>query len=260
MNYDREYYSNGIVQFDAAKELLQLLPKRVDSLLDVGCGSGKVSHLIYEHLSPKFMLAIDNSLEMINQATLRYPDSKLQFLHADINQFGLENRFEVVTANSSFQWFRDYDASLLAIKNALKPSGIFVMQTPYKQDWCPQVSALMDKFFTDYYPEHGHCFTLPCMHLDSPEEYIRLFESKGFSTVSIKTHHFEYQFSGNEFKKFFMSGAYKVYTQVNSYSLAIPNQLKGDLESFICEYTLLNKTFEVSMTRVIASFKPAFYV
>ena len=41
MDYNREYYTNGIVQLDAAKELMRLMPRQADSVLDVGCGSGE---------------------------------------------------------------------------------------------------------------------------------------------------------------------------------------------------------------------------
>ena len=61
MNYEKGYYSNGNVQYDAAKELLTLIPTNPRSLLDIGCGSGKVSHLIYQKVSPKQMLSIDIS-------------------------------------------------------------------------------------------------------------------------------------------------------------------------------------------------------
>lgn len=256
MNYNLEYYTNGIVQFDAAKELMQLMPKQADSVLDIGCGSGKVSHLIYEHVLPKFMLAIDSSEEMINQARLLYPDSKLLFSHQSIEQFVSDRAFDLITANSSFQWYQDYDASINTIKNSLRPSGVFVLQTPYKQDWCPQVSVLMNEFFTHHYPDLGQNFKLPCMHFDYPEQYVDLFESKNFTTVSLKTRHFEYRFSGDDFRKFFMSGAYKVYTLAKSYSVAMPNRFAEDLEHFVNVKTRGNKEFEVCISRVMASFKP----
>lgn len=256
MDYNREYYTNGIVQLDAAKELMRLMPRQADSVLDVGCGSGKVAHLIYEHILPNFMLAIDSSAEMINQARLLHPDSKVMFSHQKIEQFVSNQSFDLITSNSSFQWFQNYDASINALKNALNLRGVFVLQTPYKQNWCPQVSVLMNEFFTRYYPELGQCFTLPCMHFDDPEQYADLFESKNFTTASLVTRNFEYRFTGDDFRKFFMSGAYKVYTHEKSYSVAIPDRFAEDLERFVSQKVINQSVFSVTISRVLASFKP----
>ncbi|WP_341664431.1 methyltransferase domain-containing protein [Vibrio sp.] len=255
MDYNREYYTNGIVQLDAAKELIRLMPMQADSVLDIGCGSGKVSHLIYEYILPNFMLAIDSSSEMINQARLIHPDSKVVFSHQKIEQFVSHHFFDLITSNSSFQWFQDYDASINAIKSALNPSGVFVLQTPYKQDWCPQVSILMNEFFTRYYPDLGQRFTLPCMHFDYPEQYADLFESKNFTTTSLTTRNFEYRFTGDDFRKFFMSGAYKVYTHEKSYSVAIPERFAEDLERFVIEKSRNQCVFEITISRMLASFR-----
>ncbi|MCG9677919.1 methyltransferase domain-containing protein [Vibrio sp. Isolate24] len=254
MNYNKEYHSNGIVQFDAAKELIQLLPDKVDRLLDVGCGSGKVSHLIQEHSEPKTMVAIDASAEMLEQAHRLYPDSRIQFEHADIRHYTTATGFDVITSNSSFQWYQDYDVALLAIRSALNVHGTFALQTPYKQEWCPLVSELMTEFFRDYYPQLGQCFRMPCMHLESAEQYREMFESRGFRVLSIKPREFVYSFAGEEFKKFFMSGAYKVYTLAQSYTLPIPSAFTRDLESFIEEIANSNSRFDVSIFRLLACF------
>ncbi|MER2495285.1 methyltransferase domain-containing protein [Vibrio neptunius] len=257
MNYSKEYHSNGIVQFDAAKELIQLLPTQVGRLLDIGCGSGKVSHLIQAYSNPQVMVAIDASKEMLEQANKLYPGSPVQFEHADVRQFTTELKFDVITSNSSFQWYQDYDAALSTIKDALNANGIFVLQTPYKQEWCPQIIVLMGEFFRAYYPQLGQNFRMPCMHLESPEEYKEMFESRGFSVLSFTPREFEYVFTGEEFKKFFMSGAYKVYTSASSYTLPIPSSFAGDLESYIEELSQSRESFDVCIFRLIASFGKA---
>ncbi|NPD08235.1 methyltransferase domain-containing protein [Vibrio ostreicida] len=35
-------------------------------------------------------------------------------------------------SNSSFQWFKDYDASLKAMRRCLAPNGRLVIETPYR--------------------------------------------------------------------------------------------------------------------------------
>ncbi len=107
MNYEKGYFSNGNVQYDAAKELLTLIPTNPRSLLDIGCGSGKVSHLIYQNVSPKQMLSIDISQAMLEEVEHRYPSSPIEFRHTDIVQFSSDEVYDVIISNSSFQWFKN---------------------------------------------------------------------------------------------------------------------------------------------------------
>ena len=84
-----------------------------------------------------------------------------------------------------------------------------------------------------------------------------MFESRGFSVNSITPREFEYVFTGEEFKKFFMSGAYKVYTLASSYTLPLPSSFAGDLEDFIEKITQSREIFDVCIFRLIASFGKA---
>ena len=53
-----------------------------------------------------------------------------------------------------------------------------------------------------------------------------------------------------------MSGAYKVYTHEKSYSVAIPDRFAQDLERFVSQKVINQSVFSVTISRVLASFKP----
>ena len=255
MNYEKGYYSNGNVQYDAAKELLTLTPTNPRSLLDIGCGSGKVSHLIYQKVSPKQMLSIDISQAMLEEVDHRYPSSPIEFRHSDIAQFSSDEVYDVIISNSSFQWFKNYYASLNTIRRCLAPNGRLIIQTPYRQIWCPEVTQLMAVFFSTKYPSLNDEFRLPCMHLESDLAYQNMFEGYGFAVENLYTKAFTYRFSATEFKQFFMSGAYKVYTHKDSYTSELPDSFEHDLLQYLDQEIKEGQVYNVTIHRLLTSLK-----
>ena len=69
------------------------------------------------------MLAIDVSQTMLSEAEHRYPSSPIEFRHSDIAHFSSSDVYDVIISNSSFQWLKDYDASLKAMRRCLAPNG-----------------------------------------------------------------------------------------------------------------------------------------
>ena len=108
MNYDKDYRKNGLVQYDAALELLAHIPFKPTNLLDIGCGSGRVTALICDQRKPCRVTGIDSSPVMIKEAQLLYPLPNVTYTESTIEGLGTRDQFDVITANSSFQWFSDY--------------------------------------------------------------------------------------------------------------------------------------------------------
>jgi len=97
-----------------------------DSLLDVGCGDGKITAEIAEILSQGEVVGIDKSKAMIDLAIERYPRTKhrnLEFVVADAAAIPFESRFDVVFSNSVLHWVKDHPAMLRGVARSLKPGG-----------------------------------------------------------------------------------------------------------------------------------------
>ncbi|MCL9781239.1 methyltransferase domain-containing protein [Vibrio sp. S4M6] len=261
MNYDKEYDVNGIVQFDAAKELLKLLPKNVPRVLDVGCGSGKVTQLIREHTSAERIYAIDQSQQMIVEASNAYPSPTVSYIHSSIEDFDLESigtldrTVDLVTSNSSFQWFRDHSAALSNIRNTLSNDGVFVLQTPCKENWCPTIVSLIDDFFAQCYPQLKPHHHFPCMHLEEVDDYRQLFAENGFEVDEIYLKTFEYDLTVEDFLKVFKSGAFKVYSYQDWFDVTLPDGYTEALLQFVANYAKNHNQISISMPRVFAKLR-----
>ncbi len=150
--YDKEYYSNGLVQHDAAIELSSLLPTTPASVLDIGCGSGKVSEFFYSKMKPAKMIAVDKSNNMIDEAINLHPKTSIDYKTYNIETMELNSKFDVIISNSSLQWFEDIHRSLKNIRNHMSDHGRFFVQTPFKEDWCPAITRMINDFFNHTHP------------------------------------------------------------------------------------------------------------
>ncbi|MFV8458691.1 class I SAM-dependent methyltransferase, partial [Vibrio owensii] len=173
--YVKSYYQNGLVQHDAALELVELLPISSSYVLDVGCGSGKVSELFYRRTCPLEMVAIDKSFEMIKEAILLHESTKINYKNHDIENVFFKQKFDIIISNSSLQWFKNIKTSLSNIHAHLSDNGRFYIQAPFRKNWCPEITLMVDEFFDEQYPELINHFSFPCLHLDTLDEYVDLF-------------------------------------------------------------------------------------
>ncbi|CAH0539621.1 class I SAM-dependent methyltransferase [Vibrio marisflavi] len=264
MNYDKEYDVNGIVQFDAATELLKLIPTNAKRVLDVGCGSGRVTSRIQDYTSAEKLLAIDQSQQMIHEASLAYSHTSISFTHCPIESFndGFQENgtagFDLVTSNSSFQWFRDHTLALKNIRNSLSDKGRFVVQTPCRENWCPTIVNMIERFFSECHPELKPYHHFPCMHLEDVESYQQLFEENGFEVTDIYMKEFQYNLSPSDFVRVFKSGAYKVYSYQEWFTTELPKRYSTDLLTYVERFAKSQDQISITMPRVFASMVKAF--
>lgn len=99
-----------------------------ESVLDVGCGTGKYHAYIKKHLPGVTYVGVDYSFAMLdshdgdnlaraNMASLPFPDGT----------------FDVVMANHVIYFAPDIDATLRELRRVLKPGGIFIAATSSNQ-------------------------------------------------------------------------------------------------------------------------------
>lgn len=113
--------------------LEQLNLKPGDSVLDIGCGDGKISREIAGLCAPGEVIGVDFSASMIEHAKATHLDQnqtqnqQLQFEVLDAAALPqarhLHQRFNAVFSNSTLHWVADHGAVLDGIVMALKPRG-----------------------------------------------------------------------------------------------------------------------------------------
>jgi SAM-dependent methyltransferase len=153
-----------------------LAPKRGETILDLGCGTGDLAHEIAQRGAA--VIGIDLSADMIAAAREKYPG--LDFRVGDGERFTLEQPVDAVFSNAALHWMRKPERVIRCVWNALKPGGRFVAEFGGKGNVGTVVDAIIRVLRRDfgmdvadrnpwYFPGIG--------------EYSALLERQGFHVV-----------------------------------------------------------------------------
>ena len=119
------YDNNHSFVAEYGKGLVELLkPQSGERILDVGCGTGPLTHEISQ--SGATVIGFDASAAMIAKARLMYPD--LQFDIKDVAAFSYDQPFDAVFSNATLHWVHQADEAAACMSQALKPDGRFVVE------------------------------------------------------------------------------------------------------------------------------------
>jgi trans-aconitate 2-methyltransferase len=98
-----------------------------ETVLDAGCGSGRVTELIVERVPNGRVIGVDASESMIDVARKRLgPDVEL--IHADLLDLELEVPVDVVFSNATFHWIGDHPRLFQRLHTLLRPGGTLSAQ------------------------------------------------------------------------------------------------------------------------------------
>ena len=102
-----------------------------ETVLDAGCGTGRVTSVLLERLPQGRVIAVDRSAEMIREATKHlaplYGD-RVSFLRADLEELVLPQRVNAIFSNATFHWILDHLRLFNRLRTVLQPGGRLVAQ------------------------------------------------------------------------------------------------------------------------------------
>ena len=138
-----DYQKNSNAQFQWAHELIEKLGlKGSETVLDLGCGDGKVTAKIAQCLSTGTVIGIDNSDDMIRLARQQYPH--LMFKRMDARALSFDAKFDVVFSNAVLHWIDDHIPVITGIYESLIPGGRMLLQMG-AQDGLPEFMAALEQ-------------------------------------------------------------------------------------------------------------------
>ena len=120
-----DYAANSASQQSWAEELISRLRLQGDeSILDVGCGDGKVSAALARMVPAGRVLGIDISPTMIHfaRSTLER-HANLEFELMDARRIRTSRRFDIVFSNAALHWVDDHPAFLAGVAEILRSGG-----------------------------------------------------------------------------------------------------------------------------------------
>lgn len=124
--WDPKFYKkNSSGQYNHAMASLKNMKiSQNGTVLDIGCGDGRITKEISDLVSEGNVLGIDVSDNMIREASFLFKDVKnLKFKCFDISKEILDEKFDLVTSFSAFHWIEDQTQALKNIHSILNPKG-----------------------------------------------------------------------------------------------------------------------------------------
>ena len=127
-----DYASHSSAQVKWGQEIIAKLNLRGDeTVLDIGCGNGRLTAALAQKLPGGFVQGVDSSVEMIRFAVKSFPSSaipNLAFQVCDAGRLTFSNKFDIVVSFSCLHWIKDHLPVLKGIKQGLKTNGRVMLQ------------------------------------------------------------------------------------------------------------------------------------
>lgn len=110
------------------RQVLERLRLRGDeTVLDAGCGSGRVTQALIERLPQGRVIAVDASPSMVEAARERL-GSAAEVRVLDLLELELESPVDAILSTATFHWIADHERLFARLRAALRPGGQLVVQ------------------------------------------------------------------------------------------------------------------------------------
>jgi trans-aconitate 2-methyltransferase len=125
------YHRVADPQFEWGREVLgRLALEGGETVLDAGCGSGRVTRLLAERLPRGRVIGVDAAPSMIKLAREQLADlgERVELHNLDLLDLDLDREVDAVFSNATFHWILDHERLFTRLFAALKPGGAIEAQ------------------------------------------------------------------------------------------------------------------------------------
>ncbi len=127
-----QYHQLSDPQFQWGMKVLDRLELRGDeTVLDAGCGTGRVTAELARRLPKGHVIASDVSENMLTGAREHLQpqfNGRVSYLQSDMADLPLDKEVDVVFSTAAFHWVKDHDALFRSLYRVLRPGGRVVAQ------------------------------------------------------------------------------------------------------------------------------------
>ncbi len=177
----RTYDRVSSPQQDWSSAVIERLALRGDeTVLDAGCGSGKVTEALLGMLPDGHLIAVDGSAAMADAARERLGPG-VEVIHADLLELQLDREVDVVFSNAVFHWIVDHRSLFVRLSSALRPGGRLEAQCGGEGNvarfYAAAAEVAADERFRVYLEDFAP------LHFARPQETSKLLRAAGFVEV-----------------------------------------------------------------------------
>lgn len=165
-------------------DLLQLMEvKEGLKVIDLGCGTGELTHQLAQVLPKAKLLGIDSSAEMLAKAAA-FANQQLKFEQRTIeDQLKSPEKWDLVFSNAALQWVDGHEQLFPRIVATLRPGGQLLVQMP------SQTENLLNRLLNALIAEEPFVSALNGWSRPSPvlstEAYAQLLFEQGGTDIHI---------------------------------------------------------------------------
>jgi trans-aconitate 2-methyltransferase len=154
-----------------------------ETVLDAGCGSGRITQALIERLPEGHVVAADASASMVAAALERLPGAdvrRIDLLELDLAALGLSEPIDAILSTATFHWILDHDALFRRLRGVLRAGGRLVAQCGGRGNIDVLRGYAHDVLAREPYAAHFGDFRQPWNYA-RPEEARRRLLDAGFA-------------------------------------------------------------------------------
>jgi len=173
-------------QVEMAHGVIARLNLRGDeTVLDAGCGSGRVTQMLADLLPQGRVIAVDASPSMVELARAALPSERVTVLPpSDLVRLAIDEPVDLVFSNAVFHWVRDHDALFARMCDALRPGGRLVAQCGGRGNVERFLAVATEVASAPPFAEHLRGWTGP-WNFAGPEETEARLRRAGFDAIEV---------------------------------------------------------------------------
>lgn len=150
--------------------------ENVFKMLDVGCGTGELTHALHvAHQVPQ-TLGIDASPKML-ETTKNLKARGLSFQNVAVENFAPTEQFDLVFSNAALQWVGNHEELIVKMLPWIKPGGTLAIQMP--QNFEHPSHRIAEETAAQFGLKPRPVPVLP------PELYARILWNSGMSAIDV---------------------------------------------------------------------------
>lgn len=184
-----DYAKNSSAQLQWARELIAKLNLRGnESVLDIGCGDGKISAELARIVKTGKVLGIDLSESMIQTALKQFPSSEnpnLSFFQMDATEIQIPEKLDIAFSNAVLHWIEDHKKVLRSVRSCLKDNGRILFQMGGRGNAAEVFNAIELIIKKPRWADYFENFKMP-YYFYGPDDYKIWLSENEFNPVRVE--------------------------------------------------------------------------
>jgi trans-aconitate 2-methyltransferase len=153
-----------------------------ETVLDAGCGSGRVTEALIERLPRGRVIAVDASESMIEAARERL-GTRADVRKMDLLELELQTPVDAILSTATFHWIGDHERLFASLHAALRPGGQLIAQCGGEGNITILRAQANEVLAHEPYVTHFEGWTAPWNYASAEQSSERL-QAAGFDEVN----------------------------------------------------------------------------